>query len=330
LAQEESIMSERALLIVLIGPTGVGKTALAARLAEALEADGVHVEVVSADSRQLYRGMDIGTAKPSPAEQARVPHHLIDFLDPDQRFSLAEYQELAYVTIDAIHARGHLALLVGGTGQYVRAVVEGWRIPRVPPDRALRARLYAQAEEEGEDALYQRLLALDPDAEALIDPRNVRRVVRALEVCYKTGRPFSEQRGKKPPPYEIVQIGLTMEREVLYARVDARVDAMVEAGLVEEVRTLHAQGYGWELPAMSSLGYRQLRAYLAGETSLQEAVAEIKTETHRFIRHQYNWFRPNDPDIHWLDAANDPFPAALARIRQALGLAEPPAEEGAS
>lgn len=323
-------MSERDLLVVLVGPTGVGKTALATRLAEALAADDVHVEVVSADSRQIYRGMDIGTAKPSPAEQARVPHHLIDLLDPDESFSLAEYQELAYAAIDAIHARGHLPFLVGGTGQYVRAVVEGWRIPRVPPDEALRARLYAQAEEEGGEALYERLLALDPDAEELIDPRNVRRVVRALEVCLKTGRPFSEQRGKAPPPYEILQIGLTMERETLYARVDARVEAMIAAGLVEEVRTLHAQGYDWELPAMSSLGYRQLRAYLVGETSLQEAVAEIKTETHRFIRHQYNWFRPNDPDIYWLDAAGDPFPAALARIRQALGLAGPSAKDGAS
>jgi len=323
-------MSERDLLVVLVGPTGAGKTALASRLAKTLAAEDVHVEVVSADSRQIYRGMDIGTAKPSPAEQARVPHRLIDLLDPDERFSLAEYQEHAYAAIDAIHARGHLPFLVGGTGQYVRAVVEGWRIPRVPPDEALRARLYAQAEEEGREALYERLLALDPDAAELIDPRNVRRVVRALEVCLKTGRPFSEQRGKDPPPYEIVQIGLTMEREALYARVDARVDAMIEAGLVEEVRTLHAQGYGWDLPAMSSLGYRQLRAYLTGETTLEEAAAEIKIETHRFIRHQYNWFRPNDPGIHWLDAADDPLPAALARIRQALGLAEPLAEEGAS
>jgi tRNA dimethylallyltransferase len=323
-------MSQRDLLVVIVGPTGVGKTALAIRLAAALVAEDVHVEVVSADSRQIYRGMDIGTAKPSPAEQARVPHHLIDFLDPDERFSLAEYQERAYAAIDAILARGHLPILVGGTGQYVRAVVEGWRIPRVPPDEALRAHLYAQAEDEGREALYERLLALDPGAEELVDPRNVRRVVRALEVCLKTGRPLSEQRGKVPPPYEVLQIGLTMEREALYARVDARVDAMIEAGLVEETCMLHAQGYGWELPAMSSLGYRQLHAYLIGETSLQEAAAEIKIETHRFIRHQYNWFGPNDPGIHWLDAAGDPFPAALAYIRQALGLAGPSAEEESS
>ena len=323
-------MSQRDLLAVIVGPTGVGKTTLSIRIASALRADGVQVEVVSADSRQIYRDMDVGTAKPSPAEQSRVPHHLIDILDPDQPFSLAEYQERAYAAIDEIHARGHLPLLVGGTGQYVRAVVEGWRIPRVPPDEALRTQLYAQAEEEGHEALYERLLALDPDAGELIDARNVRRVVRALEVCLKTGRPFSEQRGKAPPPYEILQIGLTMEREALYERVDARVDAMIQAGLVEEVCALYAQGYRWELPAMSSLGYRQLRAYLMGEASLQETVAEIKNETHRFIRHQYNWFRPDDPAIHWLDVADDPLPAALARIREVLGTPPGPANEGPS
>lgn len=323
-------MSERDLLVVIVGPTGVGKTALAVRLADALRADGVHVEIVSADSRQIYRDMDIGTAKPSAVEQARVPHHLIDILDPDQRFSLAEYQERAYAAIDEIHGRGHLPTLVGGTGQYVRAVIEGWRIPRVPPDEELRARLYAQAKEDGQQALYERLLALDPDAGELIDARNVRRVVRALEVCLKTGRPFSEHRGKAPPPYKILQIGLTMEREALYARVNARVEAMVEAGLVEEVCALHAHGYGWKLPAMSSLGYRQLRTYLMGEASLQEAVEEIKTETHRFIRHQYNWFRPTDPGIRWFDAADDPLPAALARIREALGRLPGPVDGGAS
>jgi tRNA dimethylallyltransferase len=319
-------MSERDLLVVIVGPTGVGKTALAIRLAEAPPAEGLPVEIVSADSRQIYRGMDIGTAKPSPKEQARVPHHLIDILDPDEPFSLAEYQERAYAAIDEIHAHGHLPFLVGGTGQYVRAVVEGWRIPRVPPDEALRARLYAQAEKQGGEVLYGRLLTLDPGAGELIDPRNVRRVVRALEVCLKTGRPFSEQRGKVPPPYGILQIGLTMEREALYARVDARVDAMIEAGLVEEACALHAQGYGWALPAMSSLGYWQLRTYLVGGAPLQEVVAEIKIETHRFIRHQYNWFRPDDPDIHWLDAVDDPLPAALARIREALGAARRPAD----
>jgi tRNA dimethylallyltransferase len=302
-------------LIVIVGPTGVGKTALALQLGAAL--DG---EIVSADSRQVYRGMDIGTAKPTPEEQAQARHHLIDILDPDDDFSLAEFQDRAYAAIDDIAARGRIPLLVGGTGQYVRAVVEGWKIPRVPPDEALRQRLYAQAEKEGKQALYDRLLALDPPVQELIDYRNVRRVVRALEVCLKSGRPFSEQRGKRPPPYDMLQIGLTMEREALYERVDRRIERMVGAGLVEEVQALVEAGYGWDLPAMSSLGYQQFQAYLEGEAALDETIDEIKSATHRFIRHQYNWFRPSNPDIHWYDAGQDPYPQVLALVRETFDL----------
>jgi tRNA dimethylallyltransferase len=297
-------------LIVIVGPTGVGKTALTLRLAQAL--DG---EIVSADSRQIYRGMDIGTAKPTPEERARVPHHLIDILAPDEGFSLAEFQERAYAAIDDIARRGRLPFLVGGTGQYVRAVMEGWVIPRIPPDPELRAQLYAEAERDGTQALYDRLLGLDPDASESIDRRNVRRVVRALEVCIKTGRPFSAQRGKQPPPYTILQIGLTMEREALYRRIDDRVEGMIDAGLVDEVRGLLSEGYGWGLPAMSSLGYLQLKGLFEETLALAEAVALIKKETRRFIRHQYNWFRPTDARIHWLDAAQDPYPAALELIQ---------------
>jgi tRNA dimethylallyltransferase len=297
-------------LIVIVGPTGVGKTTLAIQLAQAL--DG---EIVSADSRQIYRGMDIGTAKPTPDERAGVPHYLIDILDPDDGFSLAEFQERAYAAIDDVVRRGRLPFLVGGTGQYVRAVVEGWVIPRVPPDPRLRAQLYADVERDGAQALYDRLLSLDPDASELIDRRNVRRVVRALEVCLKTGHPFSTQRGKTPPPYAILRIGLTMEREALYGRIDDRIDNMIAAGLVDEVRDLLAQGYGWGLPSMSSLGYVQLKGVFEGTSSLEEAVALIKKETRRFIRHQYNWFRPTDARIHWLDAAQDPYPAALELVQ---------------
>jgi tRNA dimethylallyltransferase len=300
-------------LIVILGPTGVGKTALAIHLAQAL--DG---EIVSADSRQIYRGMDVGTAKPTPEDRDRVPHHLIDILDPDDDFSLAEFQERAYAAIDDIACRERLPFLVGGTGQYVRAVVEGWVIPRVPPDPVLRARLYADAERDGARALYERLLALDPDASELIDGRNVRRVVRALEVCIKTGRPFSAQRGKQPPPYAILQIGLTVERETLYQRIDDRIEGMVDAGLVDEVRGLLSEGYGWDLPSMSGLGYLQLKGVLEETLSLAEAVALIKKETRRFIRHQYNWFRPTDERIHWLDIAADPYPAALELVQDHL------------
>jgi len=288
--------TEKQPLIVIVGPTAVGKTALALHLAEAL--DG---EIVSADSRLFYRGMNVGTAKPTPQERAHIPHHLVDIAAPDETVGLAEFQERATATVDTIHARGKLPLLIGGTGQYVRAVVQGWRVPRVPPDAGLRAELEAQAEREGCEALHARLAQLDPAAAERIDPRNVRRVVRALEVCTLTGRPISEQQGREPPPYRILQIGLTMEREVLYARADERIEAMMAAGLEDEVRRLVEAGYGWELPAMSGLGYVQFKPYFEGEATLEDVVIEIKRATRRFIRHQYNWFRPSDPAIHWFD-----------------------------
>ena len=286
------------LLIVIVGPTAVGKTALSLHLAEVFEG-----EIVSADSRLFYRGMDVGTAKPTPEERARVPHHLVDIAAPDETVGLAEFQEQAYAAIRDIHARGKLPLLVGGTGQYVRAVVQGWRVPRVPPDPALRARLEAQAEREGGAALHGRLAELDPKAAERLDPRNVRRVIRALEVCLITGRPISEQQGKQPPPYRILQIGLTMERAALYARVDRRVEAMMAAGLEDEVRRLVEAGYAWDLPAMSGLGYAQFRPYFEGQATLEEVVVEIERATRRFVRHQYNWFRLTDPAIRWFDVA---------------------------
>jgi tRNA dimethylallyltransferase len=304
-------MPHQASLIVIVGPTAVGKTSLALRLAGPFNG-----EIVSADSRQIYRGMDVGTGKPAPADLGRVPHHLIDIIEPNDEFTLADYQALANAAIQDIARRERTPFLVGGTGQYVRAVIEGWQIPRVPPDPTLRSKLYAEAEGSGPQALYDRLLEKDPAAAAFIDARNVRRVVRALEVCIKTGRPFSEQRGKRPPPYEILQIGLTMEREALYERIDRRIDEMVAKGLVAEVQGLVARGYTWELPAMSSLGYLQFREHLAGAMTLEDAVALVKKETRRFVRQQYNWFRPANPHIHWLDASESPYPAACALIRE--------------
>jgi tRNA dimethylallyltransferase len=295
--QESNLQSPVSNLLTLVGPTAVGKTSFSLHLAETL--DG---EIVSADSRLFYRGMDIGTAKPTAEDRARVPHHLINIADPDETVGLAEFQEKAYAAIDDILARYRLPLLVGGTGQYVRAVIEGWRIPRVPPDAVLRAELEAGAERKGHEALHGRLTRIDPVAAAKIDPRNVRRVIRALEVCTITGRPISEQQGKWPPPYRIKQIGLTMEREALYARADARIAAMMAAGLEDEVRRLVEAGYGWDLPAMSGLGYVQFKPCFEGEATLEQVVEEIKRATRRFIRHQYNWFRPSDPAIQWFDA----------------------------
>jgi tRNA dimethylallyltransferase len=279
-------------LLVLVGPTAVGKTAISLELARRFGG-----EIISADSRLFYRGMDIGTAKPTPAERVAVPHHLIDLCDPDEIISLGQYRRLAYRAIDDVLARGLLPILVGGTGQYVMAVVEGWGIPEVAPQPELRAAL----ESLGGDEAARWLRALDPEAEARIDPRNVRRVVRALEVTLTTGRPISALQRKTPPPYDTLIIGLARGRRSLYERIDARVDAMMAGGLLDEVRRLHETGYGRELPSMSGLGYRQLAAHLAGEMTLEEAVERIKFETHRFARQQATWFRRDDPRIVWFD-----------------------------
>jgi len=300
-------------LIAIVGPTAVGKTALALRLAEELP-----VEVVSADSRQVYRYMDIGTAKPTAAEREQVRHHLLDVVEPDQAFTLAQYQELAYAAIADIHQRGRIPLLVGGTGLYVKAVLEGLHIPRVEPDPALREQLLAETEVSGYEALHQRLRSLDPVAAERIDARNVRRVVRALEVCYRMGRPISSLQRASPPPYRILRIGLHMPRGLLYQRIDARVEHMLAAGLVEEVRSLVKRGYAYELPAMSGLGYRQIGMYLRGEVPLEEAVMLIKRHTRRFVRQQANWFREDDPDIAWYDASAAVFEAILAHIASFL------------
>ncbi len=297
-------------LIVVVGPTAAGKTALSIQLAMALEG-----EIVSADSRQIYQGMDIGTAKASPAERALVPHHLLDLVTPAEVLSVAEYQRLAYAAIADIHRRGRLPFLVGGTGQYVRAVIGGWTIPAVPPQPALRAQLEALARTEGAAALHARLAALDPVAAARIDHRNIRRVIRALEVCMVTGRPISELQHKSPPPYRIFQLGVTRPRQELYARIDARVDQMIAQGLVAEVERLAAAGFGWDLPAMTGLGYRQIGQYLRGEISLDEAVKRIKKETRRLVRQQYNWFRLDDPAIYWINPDEVPLEELVARLR---------------
>jgi tRNA dimethylallyltransferase len=303
-------------LIALVGPTASGKTALALALADRLR-ERAGCEVVSADSRQIYRLMDVATAKPSPEERARLPHHLIDVVWPDEPYTLARYQRDATEAIAGIHARGGLPLLAGGTGLYVRAVVDGLAIPAVAPQMELRAELEAEAAAQGPAALHARLVALDPVAAARIDPSNVRRLVRAIEVCVVTGRPFSEQQGARPTPYRPIMIGLTLEREALYARTDARIDGMLAAGLVEETRGLVARGYGWELPAMSSLGYREIGAYLGGETTLEGAVARFKVATHAYIRRQLTWFRP-DARIAWLDAAQPIEALADAAARRLL------------
>ncbi len=285
-------------LIAIVGPTGIGKSRLALHLA--WKFDG---EIVGADSRQVYRLLDIGTAKPSPQDRARVRHHLIDIVEPDSDFSLAHYQGLAFGAISDIQKRHKLPILVGGSGLYVKAVLEGWQLPEAKPDPELRRRLEKQAADTGNESLYQELLKIDPAAAQKIDPRNVRRVIRALEVYYKSNEASSRLPDKKVLPYRTLMIGLTAERKELYHRIDKRVDEMIGQGLVAEVEKLVDIGYDFNLPALSSIGYKQIAMFLRGEINLEDAIQQIKYETHRFVRHQYAWFRLDDERIHWFDIA---------------------------
>ena len=285
-------------LILIVGPTAVGKTELAIQLAEKLRG-----EIISADSRLFYRGMDIGTAKPNLKERARVPHYLIDIANPDETISLAVFQKKAKDIIVDIHTRGKLPFLVGGTGQYVRAVTQGWNPPEVRADEKLRGELgrIASRGEKGPHWLHARLQFLDPEAAAKIDARNVRRTIRALEVILTTGRKFSKQRGQSNSPYHLITIGLTRPRAELYERVDQRIDAMFENGFVDEVKGLLAapRGYSPTLPSMSAIGYRECIRVVNGQWSVEQAKVEIRRATRIFVRRQANWFKESDPNIMW-------------------------------
>lgn len=283
-------------LIVILGPTAVGKTDLSIQLAK--EING---EIISADSRYFYRGMDIGTAKPTLEERGGVPHHLIDVADPDEVWSLGKFKREAIKKIELVHSKGRVPLLVGGTGQYLRAITEGWVVPKLPPDTRLREVLNAWVDQIGAEGLYQRLKVVDPKATENILPGNVRRTIRALEVIFHTGERFSDQRRREPVPYDIFQVGLNRPREELFERIDLRVDQMVEAGFVEEVKGLLDKGFSPELSSMSAIGYRQIADYFAGNVALEEAIEETKRVTRKFVRRQMTWFKPNHPDIHWFE-----------------------------
>ena len=300
-------------LIVILGATASGKTGLALQLATALNG-----EIVGADSRQIYRGMDIGTAKPDAQQQDSVPHHLFDIADPDENPGLAEIQRLANTAITDIQRRGRVPFLVGGTGQYLSAIVEGWRIPVVPPNMALRAELEAIAAEQGRAALHRQLASVDPIAASRTHPNNLRRVVRSLEVWHETGQPISELQQRQPPPWDILQIGLQLERTALFQRVDKRLEAMIDAGFVEEVRALLQAGYSRDLPSMSGLGYRELSAHLLDDLPLDEAVQSAKYATHDFIRRQLTWFRGHDGGIRWHDTASIQPDALITDLRVCL------------
>jgi tRNA dimethylallyltransferase len=290
------MQSNKSSLILIVGPTAVGKTELAIQLGEKLNG-----EIVSADSRLFYRGMDIGTAKPSREEQARVPHHLIDIADPDEILSLAIFQYKAREAIADIHTRNKVPFLVGGTGQYIRAVTEGWSPPEVKPDDRLRGELEKVKEERGKYWLHDKLESLDPEAAQKIDARNFRRTIRALEVILTTGKRFSEQRGQSESPYHLITVGLTRPREELYERVDQRIDSMFANGFLEEVKGLLAapRGYSPSLPTMSAIGYRECVRVINGELTEEQAKAEIRRATRIFVRRQANWFKESDPNIKW-------------------------------
>ena len=300
-------------ILVIVGPTGIGKSALGMRLAR--DFDG---EIIGADSRQVYRQMSIGTAKPTNADRAEILHHLVDIIDPDERYSLALFLRDAKRAIhNAKNERARLPIVVGGTGQYIWGLVEGWHVPQVKPNAKLRDSLERRLELEGLAALYDELRRLDPDGAARIDGRNPRRVVRALEVALSsaastaadstserqraTGDDADRSR-KNQPDFDAIVLGATMERAALYERIDSRIDAQMADGWLEEVRQLRDNGYGLRHSALSGLGYAELMRHLDGELALDEAVQRIKFRTHNYARKQYNWFRLSDERIRWLGA----------------------------
>ncbi len=284
--------------MALVGPTGVGKTELSLQLAERLRA-----EIISADSMQVYRGMDIGTAKATAQERERVPHHLIDLVDPDEEFSAAQYQELARAAIAQVAARGHLPILVGGTGLYVRAALDPYEFTQVEVDWAYREGLQRLAVRHGPEHLHSILREVDPAAAAKLHPNDLRRVIRALEVHHHTGERISDWQAvsqAKPALYDILMIGLTRPRDELYARIDARVEMMIGDGLIDELQRLVEQGFAEDSIAGQALGYKELLPYLRGETSLEAAVELLKRDTRRYAKRQLSWFRA-DPRVEWID-----------------------------
>lgn len=281
-------------LVAIVGPTAVGKSSLSLILARDFKG-----EIINADSRQIYRFMDIGTSKPDQSVRAIVPHHLFDSINPDEPFSIALYRNAALDAIAAIQQRENLPVLVGGSGLYIWSLLESWDVPKAPPDIPFRKQLEAQAKEQGSDFLYRKLKEIDPAAAGKILPENLRRIIRALEIYRSTGQIPSKLQKKGMPFCPVLVIGMTAARADLYQAIDNRVDDMIKQGLIDEVKKLTALGYHRGLPSMSSIGYKQVFAYLNGEVDVEEAVRQMKTKTHAFARRQYAWFRPGDRRIHW-------------------------------
>lgn len=303
---------------MVVGPTASGKTAFAVELAKLLDA-----EIVSADSIQIYRGMDIGSAKPTIEEMQGIPHHLMDYVEMnDASFSVAEYQKQAFAAIDDIAARGKFPLVVGGTGLYINALTYPLHFTEIPADKELRTAL-EESEAQAPGALWLRLQEIDPATAMRLHPNDKKRIIRAIEVYELTGKPLSEHgddfsnESCEPIRYSPRIIGITMPRETLYARIDRRVDEMMERGLLEEVSALRSKGCKDESPAMQGLGYRQLLAHLDGTCELDEAVERIKRETRHFAKRQMTWFR-RDKRIHWIDFGETDRIKALEYARRVL------------
>lgn len=284
-------------ILVVVGPTASGKTALGVALAKRLGG-----EIISADSMQIYKHMNIGTAKVSLDEMQGVPHHLIDCVSPDEEFSVAKYKAAALEAIEAILSRGKLPIIIGGTGLYINSLSLPWDFQKKDSDEKIRWRLTAEAEVLGNKALYERLKSVDPVTAEIVHPNNLNRLIRALEIYELTGKPksdFDEETKKHSVPYDYIILGLDWDRETLYERINRRVDRMIEDGLIEETKMLIERGYDWNLTAMKAIGYKELKAYLEGESSLAEAVTILKRDSRHYAKRQMTWFR-KDKRIQWL------------------------------
>jgi len=299
---------------VIIGPTAVGKTDLSLTLAE--RSNG---EIISIDSRLLYRGMDIGTAKPSKEERIRVRHHLIDIADPSDTWSLARFNQAVLECIDIVLTDSKLPILAGGTGQYIRSLVEGWQVPGIKPNVVLRQIIENWGIHIGAVELHRKMSILDPESGRMIQPQNMRRTVRALEVIFTTGKCFSELRKKTLPKYDYKLIGLMRPREELYALIDTRIDKMFENGLVREVEGLLKNGCSEDLPSMSAIGYSEIIKFLNGESTLEEGKKLMKRKTRQFVRRQANWFKTDDALIEWFNMTPDPIEPISVSVNSWLG-----------
>ncbi len=308
-------------ILVLVGPTGVGKTRVSLEIARRLP-----VEIVSADSRQIYRFMDIGTDKPPIEVRRKVPHHFIDILNPDQEYSAGQFAKDARKVILQILSRNRVPLVVGGSGLYIRALLEGF-LGKDYRDEQLRQQLMQRVENEGEEVLYQELQRRDPETAAGIHPHNIKRVLRALEIIYLSGRPVSEIRRiqKDPAPFVGVKFGLTMERQTLYEQINDRVEQMFDQGLVEEVRRVLARGYSPRLNALNTVGYREVVDFLEEKIDLYTCVERVKQNTRRYAKRQYTWFRA-EPDIRWLTLEHPDDVSLVAQKIVAMYLKEVDAE----